>query len=281
MQMNTDGSNAYVLGGPAIYAALGVRHGGLPVRLLTALGNDLDDTDKAVLDCIDDRADRLMMVLPYPMIAWNSPAVLGDHGKGRLSDDPARWRVMPVSMAAIDAQPLILANADPDWHQLLLAAARPSCVFMDVHMEWLRFREKALHACMQKANVITITETEYKALPLAARSGGVFSGEDKAVIIKRGRQGVTIVAQRQQHDFPPPSPSHIGTDVGCGDLLIGLLAAHALKRADSGLPLASIDRLGQAYLDSLTELARLIESDSPSTFLQYSLRGIRAQQSGK
>lgn len=279
MQMNTDGgNNGYVLGGPAIYAALGIRHAGLAARLVTAIGNDLDEQANALLRFIDPDPVRLTTMLARPMIAWNSPAILGDHGKGKLTDDPARWRAMPSTMDALKAQPLILANGDPEWHQSLLAAARPSLVFMDVHMEWLRFREKALNVCMQQANVITITEAEYKALPVAARSGGIFSGDNKALVIKRGSLGITILANRESRDFPPPTPCRLGTDVGCGDFLIGLLAGHALSSSEPVSALLSVDRLGDAYLASLAALATLIESDSPSAFVQHSIRTIGAQK---
>jgi hypothetical protein len=270
--------NTAVIGGPAVYAALGVRHAGIGTALLTAVGNDLTDADNAVAAFIDDASAPLRKTLPRPMITWRSPAVLGDTGRGALSDDPSLWRAMPPDGHSMDGCALILANGDPNWYQALLTTCAPSLIFMDAHMEWLRMREKALNACLQKAHVITITETEYKALPLSARSGVSFGGHDKALIIKRGAQGVTIMAEHQRRELPPPAPSVVRTDVGCGDLLMGLLAGHFMASLAAEPRQALIDRLSRAYMDSLAELAELIESDSPQTFIDHRISQLRSRQ---
>jgi hypothetical protein len=274
MQMTTAG--AAIIGGPAIYAALGVRHAGISTALLTAVGQDLTVADSAVAAFVDDEHVPLRKRLARPMITWRSPAILGDTGRGTLSDDPSLWRAMPSVGHNIDGAALILANGDPDWYQALLTTCAPSLIFMDAHKEWLRMREKALNACLQKAHVVTITETEYKALPLAAKSGVTFGGDDKALIIKRGAQGVTILAGHQRRDLPPPAPTVIRTDVGCGDLLIGLLAGHFIA-SFSMEPQTLIDHLSQAYLNSLTQLSELIESHSPRAFIDHRISQLRSK----
>lgn len=272
MRMATAGTP--IIGGPAIYAALGVRHSGISTTLLTAVGQDLTDADVAVAAFIDDEHAPLTKRLARPMITWRSPAILGDTGRGALSDDPSLWRAMPSDNHSIDGGALILANGDPDWYQALLTMCSPSLIFMDAHMEWLRVREKALNACLQRAHVITITETEYKALPPAAKSGVALGGNDKALIIKRGAQGITILAGHQRLDLPPPAPALIRTDVGCGDLLIGLLAGHFIA-SFSMEPQTLIDHLSQAYLNSLPQLSELIESDSPCAFIDHRISQLR------
>lgn len=274
MQMTTTG--ATVIGGPAIYAALGVRHAGISTALLTAVGQNLTDADTAVLAFVDDEHAPLRKKLARPMINWRSPAILGDAGRGVLSDDPSLWRAMPSDNDSINGSALILANGDPAWYQALLATCAPSLIFMDAHMEWLRVREKALNACLQKARVITITETEYKALPIAAKSGVTFGENDKALIIKRGAQGVTILTGHQRRDLPPPAPAVVRTDVGCGDLLIGLLAGHFIATFSMGSQ-TLIDRLSQAYLNSLTQLSELIESESPRAFIDRRIDQLRSK----
>lgn len=268
LSMLMTAANATIIGGPAIYAALGVRHSGISTALLTAVGQDLTDADAAVAAFVDDEHAPLRKKLARPMINWSSPAILGDTGGGTLSDDPSLWRAMPADNDSINGSALILANGDPAWYQALLTTCTPSLIFMDAHMEWLRVREKALNACMQKAQVITITETEYKALPLASKSGVTFGGDDKVLIIKRGAQGVTILAEHQRRDLPPPSPTVIRTDVGCGDLLIGLLAGQFIATLPME-PQTLIDHLSKAYLNSLNQLSELIESDNPRAFIDH------------
>lgn len=274
MRMATAGTS--IIGGPAVYAALGVRHSGISTALLTAVGQDLTDADVAVATFIDDEHAPLRTRLARPMITWRSPAILGDTGRGALSDDPSLWRAMPSDNRSINGSALILANGDPDWYQALLTTCAPSLIFMDAHMEWLRVRERALNACLQKAHVITITEAEYKALPLAAKSGVTLGGNDKALIIKRGAQGITILAGHQRRDLPPPEPAVIRTDVGCGDLLIGLLAGYFIATFPME-PQTLIDHLSQAYLNSLTQLSELIESDSPRAFVDHRIDQLRSR----
>lgn len=266
-----------VIGGPAIYAALGVRHAGIRTALLTAIGQDLTDGDHDITALIDDAHSPLRQRLARPMIAWRSPAILGDRGRGTLSDDPSLWRAMPHDSRSMDGRAFILANGDPDWYQALLATCAPSVIFMDAHMEWLRMREKALNACLKAAHVITITETEYRAMPLSARSGVTFGGNDRALIIKRGAKGIAIFAGHQCQELPPPAPSVLRTDVGCGDLMIGLLAGHFLASLSTDPTQALIDRLSQSYMNSLPELAELIESDSPRVFIDHRINQLRSR----
>ncbi|MBB5393827.1 MULTISPECIES: carbohydrate kinase family protein [unclassified Herbaspirillum] len=271
--------NTTTIGGPAIYAALGVRYAGISTALLTAVGRDLTDVDNAIAISIDDECIPLRTKLPRSMITWSGPAILGATGKGTLSDNPSLWRAMPPKNYNMSGHALILANGDPDWYQTLLTACTPSLIFMDAHIEWLRIREKSLNACLQKAHVVTITETEYKALPLSVRSGVSFGGNDKALIIKRGSQGVTIIAGNQRRELPPPKPMVTRTDVGCGDLLVGSLAGHFLTSSSTEAPQTLIDRLTQAYLDSITPLTKLIESDSPRTFIGHCITQLQSRQS--
>ncbi|MBO9537890.1 hypothetical protein [Herbaspirillum sp.] len=278
MKMKVENA-APIIGGPAIYAALGVRYTAINTTLLTAVGRDLTDADNAIAASVDDGYIPLRKKLPRPMITWNGPAILGSMGKGTLSDNPSLWRAMPPEDYSMAGHTLILANGDPDWYETLLASYTPSLVFMDAHIEWLRMREKSLNVCLQKAHVVTITETEYKALPLSAKSGVSFGGHDKVLIIKRGSQGITIMAGNECRELPSPNPIAIRTDVGCGDLLIGLLAGHFLSSSSAELPQMLIDRLTQAYLASLIPLTKLIESDRPITFIDYCLNQFESRQS--
>ena len=281
LSMQMIAGDTTVIGGPAIYAAIGVRHAGIDTALLTAIGQDLTAVDNALVAFIDDTFAPLRKKLARPMITWRSSAILGDTGRGKLSDDPSLWRAMPLDAERIAEGALILANGDPDWYQDLLTTCAPSLIFMDAHMEWLRMREKSLNHCLQKAHVITITETEYKALPLSAKSGLTFGGHNKALVIKRGAQGVTILAGTQRQELPPPSPSVIRTDVGCGDLLIGLLAGHFIASFAIKSPQTLIDQLSQAYLDSLSQLAELIESDSPRIFIDQRINQLRSREGAR
>lgn len=274
MQMALGGGEA-VLGGPAIYAALGVGLVNRRTALLSAVGQDLSDADEAIVALVDDERAPQRKSLARPMITWRSPAVLGDTGRGTLSDDPSLWRAMPSNGHSLDGGALVLANGDPDWYQSLLSQHTPALIFMDAHMEWLRMRERALNACLKKADVVTITETEYKALPLSAKSGVDWGGHDKALIIKRGAHGVTLLVGRQRRDLPPPAPLMVRTDVGCGDFLIGLMAGHFMA-ANQSPPEPLIDLLSHAYLDSLQDLAPLLESDSPKFFIDCCVSQIRS-----
>jgi sugar/nucleoside kinase (ribokinase family) len=193
-----------------------------------------------------------------------------------LSDDPGLWRAAPSSPDIFNDRPLILANGDPDWYQQLLVSAQPAIVFMDLHLQWLRVREKALNACLRRTNVVTVTETEYKAMPVTVKSGLILRSEQHALILKRGAQGVTLIVGNEERALPPPAPTQVNTDVGCGDHLLGLLAGHFIRSGPALAAAPLIDRLSQAYLASLAGLERLMESDSAYAFSWQSLQRIAA-----
>jgi len=256
-----------VIGGPAVYAALGMHYANIRTALLTAVGNDLLDFDNVVINFLDDKSSSLKKKLKRPMLVWNSPLILGNTGRGMFSDDPCLWRNIPSDFSKINGNVIVLANGDPDWYEKLLSACSPMFIFMDLHMEWFQVRRKSLNTCFKKANVITMTENEYKELPVEVKSGVIFEGNKKTLIIKRGIKGVSIITNSEHRDLPSPMPSLIKTDVGCGDFLIGSLAGHFMSSCAQKTRETMIDRLSQAYLNSIDKLEKLMESDGAEHFM--------------
>jgi hypothetical protein len=261
--MVDDAGKRPLLGGPAITAALGAsRHGG-PVHLLAALPSDLSAADLDLLRLVDPGSVALPR-LPWPALTIMAPPVLGERRIPRVVGDPTVWRVA-WSPAEIDGRPLILASADPQWYIDLLVSCRPRMIMMDIHGEWAAYRARALNTCLRRADLVTITEQEYAALPKEVLHGVRlgFAGH-QVLILKRGARGIRILSDGARRDLPAPAvPLGIQSDLGAGDLLIGALGA-ALSRA--ALPW-TVEVVQHAYEEVCPSIALLLTSASFDDFV--------------
>jgi len=255
-----------MIGGPAIYSALGVLNTGISPQLITAFGNNLTTDDRRVIDAIDPQAYSRYPVKPMPMIEWRSSAILGETGKGQLSADPEQWTKVPEIGEVADTTILVLANGDPVVYSKLLAVVKPTLIFMDVYSEWLKYRSKEVGECLRKADVVTMTEREYSLLPKLALSGITFGQDNKILVLKRGAKGVSIVVSGEVHDLPPASPSFVYSDVGCGDFLLGLIAGEFVKNRHTEPPMPLSKLVIDAYIHALQPLAHFMESSDHRNF---------------
>lgn len=261
------GSEDPIIGGPAIYSALGVLNAGISPQLISSFGNNLTLDDRRVIDSIDPQAYSRYPIKTKPMIGWRSPPVLGESGKGQLSDDPSLWTTVPEDDRLLFDAVLVLANGDPVAYAKLLETAKPALIVMDVHAEWLAYRSREISECFRRADLATITEHEYHLLPKSALSGIKFGHGQKIMVIKRGIKGVSILASGEVYNLPPPLPRWISTDIGCGDFLLGLIAGYFVRNMNINPHLSLSECAIGAYMNALQPLTHLIESKAPRCFL--------------
>jgi hypothetical protein len=254
------------IGGPLIMAGLGLRSAGEKSFLLGAISSSHSAEDLALLGNFESGASNLRVLQIAPLVL-STPRLLGASSSYQIRGDPALWR--GSTSVPKEVNKLVLANADPAWYaQLLAHSRRDSQVFIDIHSQWIKFRPSETLSCLRAANVVTLTESELQLLPrqvVVQAHLGLQGGP--ALVIKYGASGCLVRANGREAIVPAPvllrPASH---DVGAGDLLLGLLAAHCPFK-----PEIEVEDLVLAYERSMPFLAQFLSCDAPLAFLHQHL----------
>jgi hypothetical protein len=251
------------LTGPVVAAGLGASLRGRDVRLLAAIPGDATSCDREFIRQVDPEGQFLSPVAERPL-RWAGKRIVAETGAWEIQGDARRWRA-PLPPEARSGMPLVLANGDPAWYAELLTSARPSFVAIDVEAAWAPYRGEALNTCLTRANLITVTATDLRLMPKRVwrdvRAG--HRGAPAALLIKHGREGISVLADGRKRDLPPPTaPDRVVTDVGAGDLLLGALSACLSREAG---PL-SLDAVEGAYRGAIPILAELLHEGDFADF---------------
>ena len=254
------------IGGPLLMAGLGLHWAGEKPFLLGAISSSHSAGDLTLLSNFESGASNLRVLQRAPL-GFSAPRLLGASSGYQISGDPALWR--GSTSVPKEVNKLVLANADPAWYSQLLAQSRGSSqVFIDIHSQWIRFRPSETLSCLRAANVVTLTESELQLLPrqvvVQAHLG---SQGGPALVIKHGASGCVVRANGREAIVPAPVLSRPAShDVGAGDLLLGLLAAHCPFK-----PELEVEDLVLAYERSMPFLAQFLSCDAPLAFLHRHL----------
>ena len=251
-----------LLSGPAMATALGVAASGEPLQLLVAVPQAASANALRLLRALD--ADgTLWRRLPQAPLRWHTPAVIGTHRRWQLDGDPRGWSA-PASAAVLSGRVLALTNGPPAAYAAMLASAIPRFTAFDLDARWAPSQPAALAACVRLADLLTLTRTDYQNLPPSVLAGsGAGQPGGSLLIIKDGANGVDLLADGKHLHLPPAAINGpLRTDVGAGDLLLGLLAARLGR-----LPAPpTLDDCAVAYLAALPVLAKLLGSASLIAF---------------
>lgn len=245
-----------VLVGPAVGAALGVRAAGAVPEFLVAISDSLSDTARRLIRALDASGHliRLRHALP---LRWSANPVLADTRRWHLDGDPRPW-FATCDPTLLTDRVLVLANGNPSAHADLLETGRQSFAVIDIDASWAASQVPALRRCLRRAQLVTITQGDYARLPSDLLAGsGLGQRHGAALVIKSGEGGVTVIAEGEQRQLPAPVfEGPIGTDIGAGDVLLGILGARL------GLQLSPIsaEDIESAYRAALPVVARLLQS---------------------
>lgn len=263
MRMHYPETNAWI-GGPAVYAATGMRLMGIRSRMMAAVSNNMSEDERSVIELLSCD-EHCMTSINNPLLTWYSENVLGSKGNGKLDGMPAVWKSEKNSSLLNDTL-VVLANGDPAWYCSILAKTQPLLTLMDFNMNWLAIREKELRQCLRYVDIITITKHEYYSL--GKYFFATFLAEkNKYLLLKEGRHGSELISGEERELLPPAMPQIVTTDVGCGDLLIGLLAgylSHQILRTET----VTFQQIKTGYLAALPWIATLLESDNNESFIR-------------
>lgn len=254
------------IGGPLLMAGLGLRWAGVRTLLFGAVSSFHSQDELLLLRSFEGGIANLRVLRKAPL-EFSTPRLLGTSSTYQISGDPALWRGSTSLPQGL--RKLVLANADPAWYAQLLAPGRENLqVFFDIHSQWLKFRPSETLSCLRAANVVTLTEDELRLLPrqllAQARLG---SPGGPALLIKHGASGCVVRANGREASVPPPVLSRPAShDVGAGDLLLGLLAAHSPSERE-----LEVEDLVLAYERSMPFLAQFLSCDTPIAFLHREL----------
>lgn len=253
-----------VLTGPAIGAALGAASAGGRPRLLAAVPDRLPESAWRIVRSVDPEGGLLRRRSGPPLV-WRAGAVIGETRDWKLEGDPRGWTAA-CAPALLRGRALALANGNPGPYAELLKRAEPRFIAIDVNVDWLPAQAPALKYCLQRAQLVTVTREDYLRLPSDLLAGtGLGRRGGPALVVKAGEAGVTVHAEGQSRWLQPPKiDGGARTDVGAGDLLLGILTARLGCKSGP----VSVRDLEAAYAAALTLLARLLESESFTHFAE-------------
>lgn len=248
-----------VLAGPALGAALGAHVVGRRAELLIAIANDVPPAALRLLHALDP-IGRLVQRRPGPSLRWSAAAILAETRRWRLDGDPRVW-FASADPALVRGRTVVLANGHPAAHADLLERGAPAFAGIDVDGSWAASQGPAIARCVERAQLVTIGETDFVRLPATLRAQLQLG--DRALVRKDGARGGRItVAGDELVVPPPPLAAPVVTDVGAGDVLLGVMTT---VLAAESRPL-SVATVAAAYRRAWAILARLLTSPSFADF---------------
>jgi sugar/nucleoside kinase (ribokinase family) len=144
----------------------------------------------------------------------------------------AGWRPQ-IPRAWLDTPYVLLANTDPAAQAAALEQLRPALAVLDTMEEWIAGHRRALEDVIAGVGVVAVNERELAALTRGKGAIDLLSRGPRAVIVKRGRDGATLVTTAGSL-IVPAYPAHAFDPTGAGDALAGAFTARlaVLGRAD-------------------------------------------------
>src|SRR5262249_33428098 len=128
---------------------------------------------------------------------------------------------------------------------------------MDIDAGWAASQSPALRQCLRRAQLVTVTRRDHERLPADCIAGiGLGEPGGPALIIKSGPAGVTVLANGESVALPAPVVQQpIRTDIGAGDLLLGLLSARIALHSRP----AFLETIEGAYREACPVVAQLLQ----------------------
>lgn len=222
-----------VLGGSGAYASLAASKYA-PTALASVAGTDLLEGDVAPLAVagvdltgVERREGRTLR--------W-SGTYADDFTRSEVRNTDlgvvAGWRPR-IPRAWADTPYVLLANTDPAAQAAALAQLRPALAVLDTMEEWITGHRRALDDVIAAVGVVSVNERELALLTDGKGADVLRARGPRAVIVKRGRDGVSLFTASgtvtvPAYKEPPIDPT------GAGDALAGAFTARlaSLGRAD-------------------------------------------------
>jgi sugar/nucleoside kinase (ribokinase family) len=223
-----------VLGGSGVYASIAAAKYA-PTALVSVAGDDLRDADLGPLidagvdiSGLERRGGRTLR--------W----------AGRYADDFTRsdvrntdlgvvmgWRPR-VPRAWADTPYVLLGNTHPAAQAAALAQLRPALAVLDTMEEWIAGHRRELDDVIAGVAVVSVNESELARLTGGKGADSLRARGPRAVIVKRGRNGASLVTAAGTVTVPAFHAGPIDP-TGAGDALAGAFTGRlaSLGRADA------------------------------------------------
>ena len=222
-----------LLGGSGAYASIAAAKLA-PTALVSVAGDDLTDQDLGPLVAagvdvggIERRPGRtLRWSGTYDATTQKSEVRNTDLGV------VAGWRPR-IPRAWLNTPYVLLANTDPAAQAVALEQLRPALAVLDTMEEWIAGHRRGLDDVIAGVGVVAVNERELAALTRGKGALELLARGPRAVIVKRGGDGATLVTKAGSL-IVPAYPADAFDPTGAGDALAGAFTARlaALGRAD-------------------------------------------------
>ena len=220
-----------LLGGSGAYASIAAAKLA-PTALVSVAGDDLTDEDLRPLAATGVDVSGVEH-RPGRTLRWSGThAAVSSVVRNTDLGVVAGWRPR-IPRAWLDTPYVLLANTDPAAQAAALEQLRPALAVLDTMEEWIAGHRRALDDVIAGVGVVTVNELELAMLTRGKGATELLGRGPRAVIVKRGRDGATLVTKTGSV-VVPAYPAEAVDPTGAGDALAGAFTARlaALGRAD-------------------------------------------------
>ena len=213
-----------VLGGSAAYASIAAaKHA--PTMLVSVCGSDLGEDELRVLSTASVDLSGLER-RAGPTLRWS----------GAYSEEFSRSVVRNVDLGAVigwrpsvpasgrEAGYIFLTNTDPTIQSGALDQVRPEFVLLDTMDEWILGQRAELERVIARVTVVSVNEHELQLFTgdsdFAGGAALIIARGPRAVLVKRGARGATLVTATDAYSVPA-YPGTVIDPTGAGDALGG------------------------------------------------------------
>lgn len=249
--------------GPALYTAIGSKiFSEARPGLLTTISQDYFSSYCQLLNILDI-GNEFISTTSRSQMQWISKNVMSFYGLGTLTDNPLHWsyqtdKTLPNNL------PLFFSNGDPLLLNYLLDKINPCFLSLDLYHQWIGFRKAEIESLLYRTDIICGTEKEFSMLSKSV-DALTSNNEERIVIIKRGKAGISIKYKTSVINLPPPQVDSVTCDIGAGDILFGCVSMgyYLAKEQFSNIGESII----RAYNLAVPLLKLLLSSKSPNIFI--------------
>lgn len=138
-----------------------------------------------------------------------------------------------------DARYVFLGNIAPELqYEVLEQVRQPKLVVLDTMNFWIEGSQKALRRALERVDICVLNDSEARQLAnqpnLVKAAKEIFKIGPKAIVIKKGEYGATLVTESMHFSVPAYPLEDVYDPTGAGDTFAGGFVGYLAKTDDVG-----------------------------------------------
>lgn len=272
------GKTDKILGGAAVYIALAASYFRQPIKAISVVGYDFEQSDIDMLQAHGVDMEGVQMKQDEKSFFWagkyhsdmNSRDTLVTELNVLATFDP----VVPASYH--DCEYLMLGNLTPDIQRQVIERLpnRPKLVVMDTMNFWIEQTLDSLHETLKVIDVLVINDEEARQLSheysLVRAAKKIIDKGPKYLVIKKGEHGALLFHGDEVFSAPGLPLEEVFDPTGAGDSFAGGFIGYLAQCQD-----ASFDNMKRAVIYGSTMASFCVEKFGPEKLQDLSQTEIK------